>query len=421
MMKQTARLLALSALAFSLPAMAAEQPVTGAVPTWVQKVATPVAVAPVSAARGAQPLRLLLQDQQLRFQKDGTSLYQHRIWRIDAPEGVAALEQLALSWQAQSDQLTIHSFRLTRKGRSHDVLPAIAQVLEMQDVPHSALTMDGRRSLGLPLGGLMVGDEVELAWSIDRNEPLLGGHRDLALEAGEADVVALSATWDGAMGVEAKGLPAPVEQGAGHAQWLLQGAAKTKAQVRFSDFGQWSDVASLMVPLFASARVLNEDSPLHEEIARIRAATADPVVRAQMALALVKAKTRYLYSGLGDAPLRPMRADQVWGRGFADCKGRAALLLALLDGLDVVAEPALVQSQGGAALDRHLPSLSGFDHVIVRAQIGGRVLWLDPAKGAEAVKSSLAYGWALPLRLGAGLEAVSPKRAAVSGRAALNP
>jgi hypothetical protein len=416
MMKQTARLLALSALAFSLPAMAAEQPVTGAAPTWVKQVAAPVAV-----ASDAQPLRLLLQDQQLRFHGEVSSLYQHRIWRIDAPAGVAALEQLALSWQAQSDQLTIHSFRLTRKGRSHDVLPAIAQVLDMQDVPHSALTMDGRRSLGLPLGGLMVGDEVELAWSIDRSEPLLNGHRDLALEAGEADVVSLSATWDGAMGVEAKGLPAPVQQGAGEAHWLVQGGARTRAQLRFSDFGQWSDVAGLMVPLFASARVLNEDSPLHEEIARIRAASADPMVRAQMALALVKGKTRYLYSGLGDAPLRPMRADQVWGRGFADCKGRAALLLALLDGLDVVAEPALVAMQGGAALDRHLPSLSGFDHVIVRAQIGGRVLWLDPAKGAEAVKGNLAYGWALPLRLGAGLEAVSPKRAAVSGSAALHP
>ena len=139
-----------------------------------------------------------------------------------------------------------------------------------------------------------------------------------------------------------------------------------------------------------------------------------------MALTIARRDVRYLYVGLGQGNLKPMPADQVWLRGFADCKGKTALLLGLLDGLGIKAEAALVATQGGEGIDRRLPSVTGFDHVIVRAQIAGQVYWLDPTAEMGAKEGALdlaampvpRYGWALPLRMGAGLEAVAGMRSA---------
>jgi hypothetical protein len=92
--------------------------------------------------------------------------------------------------------------------------------------------------------------------------------------------------------------------------------------------------------------------------------------------------------------------------GLADCKGKAALLLALLDGLGIAAEPALVATHGGETMDRRLPNVTGFDHVIVRAEIGGKVWWLDPTVEEEAahdpaLQEAPRFGWALPVHAGA--------------------
>jgi transglutaminase-like putative cysteine protease len=160
--------------------------------------------------------------------------------------------------------------------------------------------------------------------------------------------------------------------------------------------------------------------PLRGQIADIRAATSDPMAQAAMALTIARRDVRYLYVGLGQGNLKPMPADQVWLRGFADCKGKTALLLGLLDGLGIKAEAALVSTQEGEAMDRRLPSVTGFDHVIVRAQLAGRIYWLDPTAEMAAKDGAIdlaampvpRYGWALPLRIGAGLEAVGGARSA---------
>ncbi len=79
----------------------------------------------------------------------------------------------------------------------------------------------------------------------------------------------------------------------------------------------------------------------------------------------------------------PARADETWQRRFGDCKGKTVLLLALLKELGIQAEPALVSLGGGDGLDERLPSLGAFNHVIVRATIGGKVYWLDGTRTGD--------------------------------------
>jgi len=421
-------LLALMALLAS-PASADETPRAEAAPAWVMPVAMPAAVQPA----GPAPLHMVMQDQQVWFHGGTTSFYQRRILRIDQPEGIQGMARLSVQWRPETDRLTIHTFRLTRGARGNDLLPAVQEVLAHKGSNLGGLRVDGQRSLGLPIAGMEVGDVIEIAWTIDRTEPLLGGHHEVALDAGSHGVIdrlALTARWDGAkpMGVAALNLPAALERAPGRVALVTDALAESKAArvLELSDFAQWADVAGVFAPLFDTARRVGPDSPLHGQIADIRAASSDPLVQAGMALTIARRDVRYLYVGLGQGNLKPMGADQVWLRGFADCKGKTALLLALLDGLGIKGEAALVATQGGETMDRRLPSVTGFDHVIVRAQLGGRVYWLDPTADAGAKDGALdlaampvpRYGWALPLRMGAALEAVGGMRTArAKGRA----
>ena len=97
------------------------------------------------------------------------------------------------------------------------------------------------------------------------------------------------------------------------------------------------------------AATIAPDSDLRAEIDAIAKASTDPKVRAFAALRLVEEKTRYFFIGIGDGGYVPAAADETWRRKFGDCKGKTALLLAVLKELNVPAEPALV-SLGGLAL-----------------------------------------------------------------------
>jgi hypothetical protein len=421
-MKALTLLVALSATLctalFASDARAAQQPAIGPEPAWVMPAAMPAA--PLVTHQG---LRVLLHDQQVRFHAATTSVYQRRILRIDGEQGLEAMRHLALQWRSVSDQLTIHRFTLTRGGREHDLLAAVRAVLDEQQIRPSALRMDGEQTLGLPIGGLAVGDRVEVAYSIDRVEPVLGGHREMALDAGTSggiDWLSIRAQWDedAPMRLAGRNLPAGLQRAPGQA-WLTAGPISPSPAARsleISDFATWGDVAEIFVPLFDQARQTAPNSPLREQAARIAAATPNPARRAAMAVELVREEVKYLYVGLGEGNLRPMDADKVWQRGFGDCKGKVALLLALLDQLGIAAQPALVATRDGDGLDRRLPALGGFDHVIVRAQIGGQVVWLDPTREARQ-----RYVWALPVRMGAGLEAIGPLRAAAAETGTAKP
>jgi tetratricopeptide (TPR) repeat protein len=111
---------------------------------------------------------------------------------------------------------------------------------------------------------------------------------------------------------------------------------------------------------------------------------------------------------MNDGGLVPADADLTWQRRFADCKGKTVLLLALLRELGVAAEPAIVSTALGDGLDRRMPMVAMFNHVIVRATIGGKVYWLDGTRTGDTRLADIQmpdFRFALPLRAaGAGLE-----------------
>ena len=60
---------------------------------------------------------------------------------------------------------------------------------------------------------------------------------------------------------------------------------------------------------------------------------------------------------------------------YGDCKDKHTLLAALLSAIGVTADPALISSRH--ELDRDVPSISQFHHVITAVPRGKQWLWLD--------------------------------------------
>jgi tetratricopeptide (TPR) repeat protein len=399
-------------------ASASEKLVIAPAPAWIKPVALPVEASTPDEA----PVHILLSDQQVSLDHAEQTVYSRVSFRIQTPQGLPA-SNLTFSWRPETDTLTVHSILIRRGAQIIDVLASgqTFTVLRRETNLENA-TLNGVLTATLQPEGVQVGDTVEFAASVTSHDPVLKGHvEQLAGAWNELPIshahLRMQWTSDVRPRLRSVGpLPQikPLKAGAvTTAEIALDGITPVVppagAPVRYAmgrlieltDYTSWSDVAALMAPLFETAEMLPSDGPLRGELDRIRAASSDPKTRAQAALSLVQDRVRYVALAMGAGGLVPAGATTTWSRRFGDCKGKTALLIALLRAMDVEAEPVLVNTVLGDGLDARLPMIALFDHVLVRATIAGKIYWLDGTRNGDTDLERLqtpAYGWGLPVR-----------------------
>ena len=417
------------AMLWSSVAAAADQPRYVAAPAWVKSAAIP----PSRGTSGAST-EILLYDGQSRFGLESDEYYAETAVRIVTPEALAAAGSISLSWNPETETLSIHRIAIIRGGKTIDLLDGGRNVTVIRRERQLELsTLDGRLTATVQPQGLQVGDVVDMALTLERRDPVFKG-RSQAMAyvrfAGTAGRIRLRELWPDSKPIAwrgSPGLPQPVISKTGDINELLIDQENidapippARAPARFndvgllevSDFKTWSEVSALMAPLYATASSLPPGSPLHAEIAKIRAASGDAKTRSEAALRLVQDQVHYVFLGMNSGGYVPAGADVTWSRRFGDCKGKTALLLALLRELGVEAEPALVNTTEGDALNQRLPMLA-FDHVFVRAVIQGRVYWLDGTRSGDRDLDDILipdFHWVLPVQpQSAKLEKLQPK------------
>ncbi len=87
---------------------------------------------------------------------------------------------------------------------------------------------------------------------------------------------------------------------------------------------------------------------------------------------------RYVGLEFGLSAYQPHTPSMVLKNLYGDCKDKATLLIAMLRIAGIGANAAMLESGDNLPVDQNLPSLSSFDHVVVRADVGGKVVWMDP-------------------------------------------
>lgn len=329
------------------------------------------------------------------------------------------LGNLSVAWNPAAGAPTVHTIRIHRDGEAIDVLDGASFEILRRENQLEAATLDGILTAILRVEDLRVDDELEVEVTIRSSDPTLGANdAGLLLLAPDPSPgrLRLGVSWDEGqqprvkitqpMADAATRRPGAIDFRFDNAPILMPPKDAPPRYVwqrvaEFSDFADWNALSRQLAPLFAKAAMLDATSPVRSEARRIAAAHADPLSRAAAALKLVQQQVRYIYVGLDGGNLTPATAAETWQRRYGDCKGKTALLLALLAELGIEAEPVLVSNAGADdGLDQRLPTLRMFDHVLVRARIGGADYWLDgtlPPVAEPTREPVVPYRWVLPL------------------------
>jgi hypothetical protein len=385
----------------------------GPVPNWV----VPSELMPVPAnASGLVFVRH--QDTLIHLDDQGQAQYVGYRIKILHPNALQ-LGNLSIAWNPASGPPTVHVIKVHRDGESIDVLEkATFEILRREEQLEKAW-LDGNLTAVLRVADLRVGDELEVGMTIRVNDPTLGKsdagllllaaspspgrfHLGLSWIDGQKPTIKMTADMaavaqKGARSVEFlfdnPPLLSPAKDAPARYQW--------QRVVEYSDFSDWAAISRRFAPLFSKAAKFSDNSPLKKEVSRIAAAQVNPLDRASAALKLVQQDVRYIYVGLDGGNLTPASAEDTWQRRYGDCKAKTALLLGLLAELGIEAEAVLASNAGADdGLDERLPSPRMFDHVLVRARIGGVAYYLDgtlPPVVPPSAATIFPYRWVLPV------------------------
>lgn len=400
---------------FAGPVQAAQNDTVqfGPAPAWVRQVA------PAPAPDNATGIVFVeRRDDLIHLDSKGSSQFIGYRIKLLHPNALQ-LGNVSVEWNPAAGAPVVHRLLIHRDGAIIDVLKtAKFEVLRREDKLEQSV-LNGRLTAVLRVPDLRVGDELEFAVTLRNADPTLGGanagawavadtpmpgryHFNLSWDKGQAPTLKVSDSLSDRVQRSADAIDIAIDNPATLTP-PKDAPARYKWQryIEYSDFKSWHDVGAVFVPLYARAATLSAASPLHEEAARIAQAHPDPMGRAAAALKLVQQQIRYIYVGMGNGNLVPAQADETWSRRYGDCKGKTALLLALLNELGIKAEPVLVNSAGlDDGLSQRLPSPDFFDHVLVRATIDGKRYWLDgtlPPVAGPSLDPVTDYRWVLPL------------------------
>ena len=405
---------------------AAEALKFGPAPSWVVPKAIP------ETKPTDSPVAVLLNDQQTTFEVGKIATYSEIALRVQNPEGLSA-GNISLNWQPATDTVTINKLHIRRDGKVIDVL-ASGQTFTVlrRETNLDAAMLDGTLTGNIQPEGLQEGDIIDLATTTETVDPVMKGHVETTFadwNGSPIELGHLTLSWPAGMKVNVRqsaGVPAPRKTSRNGRTVAELSVEKIEpmilpngAPARFrlgrvgeaTDFASWADLSNLMLPLFQAAETIPATGPLHDEVEKIRAATTDPKQRAEMALALVENRVRYVALLMGQGGYVPASAETTWSRRFGDCKAKTALMLGILHSLGIAADPVLVNTSSGDSIAERLPMVGLFDHVIVRARIGGKDYWLDETRTSDSSLDNLEvpnFGWGLPLTPKAALVRIVP-------------
>jgi len=403
--------------AAACPVLAADKLAVTPPPFWVVPVATPTDDGKGDGA----PVKVLLRDEQVDLSPGKITRYSEGIIKVQTPQGLSA-GAVSFTWNPDSQSATVHKLQIRRGAQIIDVLASGQNFTVMRrETNLENAVLDGQLTASIQPEGLQVGDIIDFSVSIITSDPAVGNHVEQIGAMWNGVPIArahLRTQWPSSvpMRLQANGglaLPkvvrrnglSSIELSMDNIQPLvLPKGAPPRYQygrlIEMTDLASWDGIVALMAPLYAKAEQLPADGAVQKEIAKIRAASPDPKARAEAALALVQDRIRYVFLGMNDGGLVPADAEATWSRRFGDCKGKTVLLLAMLHALGIEAHPVLVSSALGDGLEKRLPVIALFDHVLVRATIGGRTYWLDGTRVGDRSLEGIEtpnWRWGLPL------------------------
>jgi len=387
----------------------------GPAPSWVEQPELPDA-AEVPAASG---LRYLLVDDQWNAALPSPVSYRRLVVEIVDRGGLEEGGRYSVGFQPDFHTVTLHAIRLRRDGRWLDRTQATRiDILRTEDDADVGI-LDGWRTASLLIPDVRVGDVVDFAYSVSGTNPVFGELRSAAFSAAYSQGAAMrlvralgpaatplqwrvtgpteyAMTTSVSGGVEARrfvALPMPAVQSEEGAPDGFDGFGA----IAFSNARDWGEVVRWARPLFDAG----ERGPRYAEmLASVREGEGEDAIL-HRALEVAQRDVRYVSLSIGRSSHAPASPEATLERRFGDCKDKSRLLVSLLRDAGVAAEPVFVDTVKRGRIGERLPGPSAFDHVIVRARVGGEWRYVDPTRdvevGGSADRAPAAFGSGLPV------------------------
>lgn len=416
-----------SAWLLSTSAMAGETILRGAAPDWIPFVPPHLSNRPDSPS---QHVRYEVVERHVRAFGSHTETYVRMRLRVLSTLGLQQASQLALEWNPALQTPTVHHARIIRAGEASDILDkADFTILRREVGLEQSLQINGVLTGVLVNPDIRVGDTIDFAYSVRTefnvfNNPLEG--LAYAYSPLPVDLGATTISWPASMRVQTRAgrhaaVPPIAQQG--DFKVLVHRVTDAEGETfpdtiaprslpdyawQISSIPQWGTIADHIRLAYDQASVLPDAADLAAHVARIRSEHTTSEARVLAALRLVQDEVRYMALTLGEGGWLPVSASEVWASRQGDCKGKTVLLVAVLRELGIDAVPVLASSTN-LPLDKYLPMVGAFDHVIVKARIGGETYLMDGARiGDRSLTPDvpLVHEYVLPLVERASLEQI---------------
>jgi hypothetical protein len=366
-----------------------------------------------------EPVSFLLLDRQIHAPSN--CRYTRIVRRLETHQAVQDFGTVELGFEPMTQQLLVHGISIFRAGNltNHAVEDAFELFQREAGLENDILT--GALTTLLVLKDLRIGDVLDIEFSIISDSPLLGDHYWFSEVIGNTFPIGRQwLSW-----IERDGQPlfvnAPTGLGTYEREHSDHGAVRTWSfehpavvmperdipvthklfpEISITTFASWGDVVALFLQPWSVEPA--DCDELEHELATLRQQfTLDSIKGIAAAIDLVRHHVRYLGYSPGVFALVPADPARVWQRRFGDCKEKSRLLCWFMHQLGVEADPVLVNTVAGEALEAVPPSPGSFDHVIVRLRYNGSEIWVDPTdvarRGDVNEWKSLPFHFGLPL------------------------
>ena len=123
------------------------------------------------------------------------------------------------------------------------------------------------------------------------------------------------------------------------------------------------------------------DEKIRKLVANLVGPDMDDLQKVKTIFYWVQQNIRYIGADLKRGGVVPHKASKVLSNRFGDCKDQAVLLIAMLREAGVTADPVLISPGSVRQVSTKVPSLR-FNHMIVKADLNGKAIWLDTSADA---------------------------------------
>ena len=351
------------------------------------------------------------------------------VQQVTGSDGLQPTASFEIVFDPAFERVIVHTASVLREGVRREAASPAAFELLRRELNLERAIYDGRLTAHMIIPDVRIGDIVETCYTIVGANPVLAGRfsrrQSLQWAAPLLEVECRVKAPVNRILVHCSHCAPPdleetIEGDVRQWRWHTFDVARHvydldtpgwwigHTEVHIDDRLVWSDIADLFRDFYSPPAIL--PTQLDAAITELAARYPRGEDRMVEALRFVQRLLRYHSVGIGAGGFKPRAISDIWASRYGDCKDASYLLTVILRRLGVEACPALVNTVTGRGLKEALPNATAFDHCIVRAEVDGRVRWLDatmaPQAGTADSITQAGGGWALPLTENASLDAI---------------